>query len=108
VNRMKDPAVLRQRAKVQLIPDEELQRRAPAREATVEVTLADGTKLEEYVKAVRGTAENPMTREEVIAKARDLMTPVVGASGAAKLIQTVFEIENLKHIRDLRPLLQKG
>jgi 2-methylcitrate dehydratase PrpD len=108
VNRMKDPAVLRQRAKIQLIPDEELQRRAPAREATVEVTLVDGTKLEEHVKAVRGTAENPMTREEVIAKARDLITPVVGATSAAKLIQSVFEIENLKHIRDLRPLLQNG
>ena len=49
-----------------------------------------------------------MTREEVTAKARDLITPVVGASGAAKLIQTVFEIENLKHVRELRPLLQRG
>ena len=39
------------------------------------MTLADGTKLTERVEAVRGTAENPMTREEVVAKARELMTP---------------------------------
>jgi 2-methylcitrate dehydratase PrpD len=108
VPRMQDPAVLRERAKVQLIPDEELQRRLPAREAMVEVTLANGAKLEEHVKAVRGTAENPMTRAEVIGKARDLIAPVLGASGTSKLIQTVFEMENVKHVRELRPLLQRA
>jgi 2-methylcitrate dehydratase PrpD len=107
VSRMKDPAVLRQRIKVQLVPDEELQRKLPAREAIVEVTLVDGTKLNDRVTAVRGTPDNPMTRDEVIAKARDLITPVLGASTTAKLIQTVFEIENLKHVRELRPLLQR-
>ena len=53
---------------------------AALREAIVEVTLADGTQLNEWVKDVRGTAENPMTREEVVAKARDLITPVLGAA----------------------------
>jgi 2-methylcitrate dehydratase PrpD len=105
---MQDPAVLRQRAKVQLIPDEELQRRLPAREAMVEVTLADGTKLDEHVKGVRGTVRNPMTRDEVIAKARDLIAPVLGAAAASKLIQTVFEMEHVKHVRELRPLLEKA
>jgi 2-methylcitrate dehydratase PrpD len=105
---MQDPAVLRQRAKVQLIPDEELQRRLPAREAIVEVTLADGTKLNDHVTAVRGTIENPMTRDEVIAKARDLITPILGASTTTKLIQTVFEIEKVKSVRELRPLLQRA
>ena len=108
VKRMQDPAVLRQRAKVQLIPDEELQRRLPAREAIVEMTLADGAKLDEHVNAVRGTGKNPMTRDEVIAKARDLITPVLGAAVTSKLIQTVFEIENVKHVRELRPLLQRA
>ena len=89
--RMQDPAVLKQRAKVQLIPDAELERHLPAREAIVEVTLTDGTRLTETVKAVRGTAENPMPREEVIAKARDLMTPVLGAERCDKLIQTTLD-----------------
>src|SRR5690242_5581840 len=66
--RMQDASVGRQRAKVQLIADPELERRLPRREATVEVTLSDGTKLSDHVDAVRGTAENPMSREEVIAK----------------------------------------
>jgi len=105
--RMQDPAVLKQRAKVQLIPDAELERQLPARQAIVEVTLTDGTRLTETVKAVRGTAENPMTREEVVAKARDLMTPVLGAERCGKLIQAALNIESLKAVRELRPLLQR-
>lgn len=105
--RMQDPAILEQRAKVQLIPDSELERRLPAREAIVEVTLTDGTRLTETVKAVRGTAENPMAREEVVAKARDLMTPILGGERCNQLIQTTMNLENLKSVRNLRSLLQR-
>lgn len=106
--RMKDPAVLRQRAKVQLVPDEELERLMPRREAVVEVTLNDGMKFSERVGTVRGTAANPMSRDDVIAKARDLMTPVLGAATCGKLIEKVFQIESVKNLLDLRPLLQKA
>ena len=104
--RMQDPAVLKQRAKVQLVPDAELERHLPAREAMVEVTLTDGSHINETVKAVRGTAENPMPREEVVAKARDLMTPVLGADRCGKLIDAALNLERVKSVRDLRPLLQ--
>ena len=106
LGRMKDPAVLKQRAKVQLIPDEELQRKLPQREAIVELTFNDGTKLTERVEAVRGAPENPMTREEVVAKARDLMTPVLGAEKCNRLIDRILNLENVSNVRDLRPLLQ--
>ena len=106
--RMQDPGILRQKAKVELVPDEELERHYPARETIVELALTDGTRLTERVDAVRGTAENPMTREEVVAKARDLMTPVLGAGASGKLIDRVLDIENLKNVRDLRPLLQRA
>ncbi len=104
--RMQDPAVLRLRAKVTYLPDEGLARLLPARVAIVEVTLNDGTNLTERVDAVRGTAENPMTRDEVAAKARDLITPVIGADGGNALIQKVLAMEKVKDIRELRPLLQ--
>jgi len=105
--RMQDAAVLKQRAKVQLIPDAELEHQLPARVAIVEVTLTDGTRLTETVKAVRGTAQNPMPREEVIAKCRDLMSPILGSDRTAKLIQTTFNLDKLKSVRELRPLLQR-
>jgi len=106
--RMKDPAVLRERAKVKLVHDVELEKLMPRREAVVEVTLADGKMLSERVGAVRGTAENPMTREDIIAKARDLITPVLGAATCQKLIDKIFAIESVKNVTELRPLLQRA
>jgi 2-methylcitrate dehydratase PrpD len=106
--RMQDPAVLRVRAKVNLVLDDgELQRALPRREAIVEITLSNGTKLSEHVVAVRGTPSNPMTREEVVAKARELMAPVLGAANAASIIQKLLGLENLKSILELRPFLQR-
>jgi 2-methylcitrate dehydratase PrpD len=92
---------------VELVPDEYLEKQYPMRESIVEVTFSDGKKETERVNAVRGTIDNPMTREEVVEKSRDLMTPVLGAAVCAKLIETVLNIENVKSIRDLRPLLQR-
>jgi 2-methylcitrate dehydratase PrpD len=105
--RMKDPTVVRERAKIQLVSDEKLEKQLPKRVAIVEVTLASGTHLTERVDAVRGTAENPMTRDEVVAKSRDLMAPVIGEANSTKLIQTVLELEKVKDIRELRPSLQR-
>src|SRR5258707_14774943 len=106
--RMKAPAVLRQRAKVEVVADPRIDARRPKREAIVEVTLADGTQMNEWVRDVRGTAENPMTREEVVAKARDLIAPVLGSASCAALIDKVLALENVKDIRELRPVLQRG
>ena len=47
-----------------------------------------------------------MPREEVVAKARDLMTPVLGAGKTGKLIEEVLTLEAVKDVRELRPLLQ--
>jgi 2-methylcitrate dehydratase PrpD len=105
--RMQDPAVLRERAKVEVVADPRIDARRPRREAIVELTLADGTQLNEWVRDVRGTAENPMTRDEVVAKARDLITPVLGASACSTLINRLLSVDNLRDIRELRPALQK-
>ena len=104
--RMQDPAVLRERAKVKLVRDQSLEALLPKRVAIVEVTLDDGTKLTERVDAVRGTAQNPMTRDEVVAKARDLMAPVLGAPATSRLIDQLLGLEKLSDLRALRPLLQ--
>jgi 2-methylcitrate dehydratase PrpD len=104
--RMREPAVLRERAKVELIPEPALDR--GIREGIVEVTLADGTALSEHVRDVRGTAANPMPRAEVVAKCRDLISPVLGAAAARELIDRVLTLETVANIRELRPLLQRS
>jgi len=107
VARMKDPATLQARAKVKLVPDQQLERLMPLRVAITEVDLSDGTRLSQRVDNVRGTPENPMSREEVIDKARDLMTPVLGSINSSALIEKVFQLESVRDIRELRPLLQR-
>src|SRR5467141_2168993 len=106
--RMKDPAVLRVRDKVQLIPSDELEKMEPARQAIVEITLNDGTVLSEHVTDVRGTVDNPMTREEVVQKCRDLVEPVLGKANCTNLIDKVIGIEKVTDIRELRSVLQKA
>ena len=99
---------LRQRAKVSIVRDEELAKLLPARVTVVEIEFTDGTKLSERIADVRGTPRNPMSRAEVVGKARDLMVPVIGREKSEKLVEAVFAIEGLKDVRELRPLLQRG
>jgi 2-methylcitrate dehydratase PrpD len=106
--RMQDPEVLRQRAKVQLIADPELSRVMPKRVTVVDIVFKDGTRVSERVEAVRGTFANPMTREEVVSKATDLMTPVFGATQTKGVIDKVLNFEKVKNITELRPFLQHG
>jgi len=104
--RMKDPSVLEQRAKVSIVNDEELGKLMPHRQATVILTLNDGRSFSKHVDSVRGTVSNPMTSDEVKTKARDLMVPTLGNEKTAKLIDSIFAIEKLGDIRELRGLLQ--
>src|SRR5215468_1437713 len=103
--RMQESAILKQRAKVNLVRDDELAKLLPVRETVVDVELQDGTKLSERVSAVRGTSRNPMTRDEVIAKARDLTAPVLGRDTSTRLIETILELEKVTEVRNLRRLL---
>ena len=104
--RMTDSATLRERGKVKLVPDEPLERLMPLRVAIVNVNLTDGTHLTQRVDDVRGTPKNPMTRDEIVAKAHDLIAPILGAAQCANLIETVLNVDRVKNIRELRPLLQ--
>jgi 2-methylcitrate dehydratase PrpD len=105
--RMHDPAVLRERTKVQLVPDEELEKLIPTRVAVVEVRLKDGTHLSDRVEHVRGTPENPMSKEEVIAKATDLMTPILGTDRCKNLVQRILSVDTVRNMREMTPLLKR-
>ena len=105
--RMDDATVRRHRAKVEYRPDDELARLLPVRVAVVEITLKDGSRLSDRVEAVRGTVRNPMTRDEIVDKARDLVAPVLGRAQTQRLIEAVLSLEAAGDLRPLRPLLQR-
>ncbi|MEA3192731.1 MAG: hypothetical protein QOD26_1064 [Betaproteobacteria bacterium] len=105
--RMKDPKVLDIRKKITLEGDDALTRAMPSRQGIVEVFLQGERKLRHHMKAVRGTAENPMTRAEVDAKGYDLMAPVLGRDRARKLCEAIWNLDRLKDVGNLRTLLKE-
>jgi 2-methylcitrate dehydratase PrpD len=91
--RMSDPAVLALRRIIELVPSQELAEAHPPRQAIVEIALQSGRSLTHRTRAVRGTADNPMTRAEVEAKALDLMRGPLGAERARDLVEACRRIE---------------
>jgi hypothetical protein len=106
--RMKDPAVLAAKARVELIADRGLMDPAAPRSGRVEVTLKDGRTVSHFTRHAPGTKENPMDTEAVNAKARDLMAPVLGADQTEALIARVNAAETLADVRELRGFLARA
>jgi 2-methylcitrate dehydratase PrpD len=104
--RMKHPKVVELKRRIELLGDDELTRVIPSRQGIVEVKLKDGRSLRHHTKAVRGTAQNPMTRAEVDEKAYHLLAPVLGSARARKLCDAVWALDALSNMRKLRPLLR--
>jgi 2-methylcitrate dehydratase PrpD len=104
--RMRDRKVLALRARIELRGDDALSAAIPSRQGIVEISLRDGRQFRHHTKAVRGTAENPMTRPEVDEKSYDLMAPVIGKTRARKLCDAVWKLQKIRDLRGLRPLLR--
>ncbi len=91
--RMHDPAVLAVGRLIELVPSLELAEAHPPRQAIVEIALHDGRSLMHRTRAVRGTADNPMSRAEVEAKALDLVRGPLGAERARDLVEGCRRME---------------
>jgi 2-methylcitrate dehydratase PrpD len=104
--RMSDPAVVQLRKLVSIEPDSTIDTSKTDRQAIVYVTTKKGEVLREHVINVRGTAENPMTDEEVEKKCVELFQPVLGAERSRRLAGTIWNLEKVKNMVELRPLFR--
>jgi len=100
-DRMRDPRVAALRERVLLVPDEELSKAEPSRQAIVTITYRDGSSRRHHTTAVRGTTDNPMSWEEVVTKARDLMRPTLDQAQTEAVIAAVGDLENAASIDNL-------
>jgi 2-methylcitrate dehydratase PrpD len=103
--RMTDPKVAAVRPKITLIADKALMAPEAPRSGFVEVTLAGGRKVNQFVRHPPGTPENPLDTAAVNEKARGLMRPVLGPSKTDRLIAQVNDLEKLPRVSSLRSLL---
>jgi 2-methylcitrate dehydratase PrpD len=102
---MRDPQVRAQMEKVTVIGDASLNDPLAPRGGIVEVYLKDGTILKEHTRFPPGTKENPLSTETISAKARDLMTPVLGSTKTEATISQILELEKMKDVNQLISLL---
>jgi 2-methylcitrate dehydratase PrpD len=103
--RVHDARIVRLRRRIELAGSAAFSR-AKTTQAIVELVTRDGRRLRHHTRAVRGTATNPMSRDEVAAKSRELLLPVIGARRTRQLIDAIWRIERVRDVRELRPLLQ--
>ena len=103
--RMYDKRVLDLRKRITLYGDDALTAALPSRQGIVELKLKNGKTLRNHVKAVLGTAQNPMTRAQVDEKCYHLMAPILGASRSRKLCDAVWSLEKVGNVSKLRSLL---
>ena len=103
--RMADPEVVALKRRVELVADRALMVPEAPRSGLVEVTLRDGRTVSHFTRFPPGTKENPLSTDGINAKARDLMTPVLGARRTEAILQRIHALEDVKDVRELRPLL---
>ena len=95
--------------KVTLLTDDKLGGEGQAknpRQGAAAIYLKDGRRVYHHAKAVRGTAENPMTVDEVETKAHDLIKPVLGAKNAGAILKAMAGLDKAKSVDKLVALMQ--
>ena len=73
--------------------------------ARVTVRMADGTAYEETVSFAKGTKQNPLTEDELVAKFRDLTSRALTPERADRVIEMVMNLEAEESITRLTSLL---
>jgi 2-methylcitrate dehydratase PrpD len=97
---VRDRALARLAARVRLEPDGGL----AENEARMTVRLVDGRVLDHHVKAARGTAQNPMSRDDVEAKFRRLAGVVLPGDRVEALVQGLRGFARLPDVAALAAL----
>ena len=71
------------------------------------VTLSDGRKFTSQIDYPKGSIQNPMNDQELLAKFTSLATPVIGTTRATGLAIAVMNIEKCADVSKLLGLTAK-
>jgi len=74
---------------------------APSR---VTLVMKDGTEMAEQVNVATGLFGNPMTKDQVIAKYKDMVDGILPADKAEKLVEVVLDLEHVANAREVAEL----
>jgi len=100
--RLADPQVREVMKHVELSVDSQLEAAFPRqRAATVEIETIEGKHFRHHSPTRKGDPDNPLTDEELSAKYRELVIPVIGEAAADQLLTTLWELEKLGDVTGL-------
>jgi 2-methylcitrate dehydratase PrpD len=88
------PDVIDLRDRVKVVTDPALGKQ----DADVEITLASGRTLSTQVRGNRGTPAAPLDDDELGAKFRELVGPVLGAERTEQLLATCWQVDQLADV----------
>jgi 2-methylcitrate dehydratase PrpD len=104
--RIAEPPIMELAGRVRVVVDPDIDKLYPKRFPNrVEVILKDGRRFEMRIDFPKGSAEQPMSFDEVAAKFRSLASFAVTRDRAERIIDTVGRLEKLPSIRILQDLL---
>ena len=87
--------------KIHLVPDETMENRAKGIRGTrVELVMADGKHLEKTILVPKGDPENPLTREDIIAKLRTCAKGQATDEELMALVDAINKIEGKELFRN--------
>jgi 2-methylcitrate dehydratase PrpD len=110
-SRLRDPRILAvaDRVRVEVDPAFDALGREGRHTVRVQVRLTDGRRFEETRSKARGTAELPLTDEDLAGKFLDLAGRVVGRTGAERILDMVRRCEEMPAVMPLvSELIGKG
>lgn len=105
--RIADPRILDLITRVEITHDETLDAGGAAKRHAVRAVaeLRNGCRMERYVEQRTGSAEHPLTDEQIERKFRTIAADVLSKSVASNVIATVGSLERLDDVRALTGLL---
>jgi 2-methylcitrate dehydratase PrpD len=102
--RLRDPAIRRLVERVTMEIEPKLDAAFPKqRAAIVEIETVDGERLSHFSPTRKGDPDAPLSDDELRAKARELIAPVLGASATGELMETLWRLGELADVARLLP-----
>ncbi len=100
-----DPRLRAQMAKVKVVANPEFERAFPAKQCTrVTITTHDGRSFTHAMDYPKGDPRDPMTLEELQIKFDALASPIMSEKRRTQLRDTILQLEKLKDVGDLMSL----
>jgi len=101
-----DPKILELAKRVQIILDDEIEKVYPDRFANkVEVILKNGDRFETRIDFPKGSAENPMSFDQVAEKFKSLASKVLPSKRIDAIVEKIKKFEELNDVQNFTHLL---